>query len=572
MASDNLNRVFIKAYGKGKPARTDEKSNEQSNGESNAWIVRFDTATVPTSVVPQMHNERPPRHESAMVRPDQSPVPKPQQQKVSVSSATTDQQISQRPAPVSRPGPVSLGENFLPTQLELSGHGDLSHYFGGSTVIVPQATLGNFSAPTPKPTSQPVPQPSPQPDPQPNPGSAREPAVSVFEPLVPTHSNAAFQSDELHNSRSATKFDRPEETSYDRTSPQHSVNTRNSVNTHNSDDTHAWDLQQKIAAKNKSGEIFRLDRPSYAPQPKPSETLTDDLPSGPSADSSLTAVADLLELNSPAIHTNRGKQTAANHPSTNLRTDQPILDRSAIERTSPAAQSQQAIAKERDLRQARVRIFNPLWEVDHLEWPRVCVELLNTIDSKTTDVAKNLLSACQDGLQVLAVTSPQSGAGTSTVACCLAMIAGRHGLNIALVDGNMENPSLCYQTNLELEVDWHEALARKLPLEEIAVHSVDDQVTLVPLLARLSAPQLNEQNMAKMLSELSQSFDLVVVDLGHMASSRNLVTSLGDLGAINAVVAVVDRRNNSADAIESCLRQIRQTGIASIGLVENFAA
>jgi Mrp family chromosome partitioning ATPase len=152
------------------------------------------------------------------------------------------------------------------------------------------------------------------------------------------------------------------------------------------------------------------------------------------------------------------------------------------------------------------------------------------------------------------------------------MIAGRHGLNIALVDGNMENPSLCYQTNLELEVDWHEALARKLPLEEIAVHSVDDQVTLVPLLARLSAPQLNEQNMAKMLSELSQSFDLVVVDLGHMASSRNLVTSLGDLGAINAVVAVVDRRNNSADAIESCLRQIRQTGIASIGLVENFAA
>lgn len=546
MASDNLNRVFIKAYGKGKPARTDEKSNEQSNVESNAWIVRFDTATVPTSVVPQMHNERPPRHESAMVRPDQSPVPKPKQQKVTVSSATTDQQTSQRP------GPVSLGENFLPTQLELSGHGDLSHYFGGSTVIVPQAALGNFSAPTPKPTPQPVPQP--------NPGSAREPAVSVSETVVPAHSNAAFQSDELHNSRSATKFNRPEETSNDRSYPQHS------------DHTHAWDLQQKIAAKNKSGEIFRLDRPSYAPQPKPSEALTDDLPSGPSADSSLTAVADLLELNGPAIHSNRGKQTAANQPSTNLRTDQPILDRSAIERTSPAAQSQQAIAKERDLRQARVRIFNPLWEVDHLEWPRVCVELLNTIDSKTTDVAKNLLSACQDGLQVLAVTSPQSGAGTSTVACCLAMIAGRHGLNIALVDGNMENPSLCYQTNLELEVDWHEALARKLPLEEIAVHSVDDQVTLVPLLARLSAPQLNEQNMAKMLSELSQSFDLVVVDLGHMASSRNLVTSLGDLGAINAVVAVVDRRNNSADAIESCLRQIRQTGIASIGLVENFAA
>ncbi len=239
---------------------------------------------------------------------------------------------------------------------------------------------------------------------------------------------------------------------------------------------------------------------------------------------------------------------------------------------NPLDERQKAIAKELDLRQARVRIFNPLWEVDRLEWPPVCLELLKTIDTKSSSVAKNLLNACQDGLQILAVTSPQTGAGTSTVACCLAMIAGRYGLNIALVDGNVDNPSLCYQTNLELEVDWHEALAQKMPLEEIAVHSVDDQVTLVPLLARLSPPQLDDRSMATMLNELAQSFDLVVVDMGHMASNKNMVSTLGDLGVINAVVAVIDRRKSSSEQIESCLRQIRQTGIASVGLVENFAA
>jgi MinD-like ATPase involved in chromosome partitioning or flagellar assembly len=145
-------------------------------------------------------------------------------------------------------------------------------------------------------------------------------------------------------------------------------------------------------------------------------------------------------------------------------------------------------------------------------------------------------------------------------------------MNIALVDSNIENPSLSYQTNLDLEVDWNDAVSKRMPLEEIAVHSVDDQVTLVPLLERLNSPELNEQNLAMMLQELSQSFDLVIVDLGHMSAQRNLVRKLGELGVINAVVAVVDRRLSTPERIELCLRQIRQTGISSIGLVENFAA
>lgn len=228
--------------------------------------------------------------------------------------------------------------------------------------------------------------------------------------------------------------------------------------------------------------------------------------------------------------------------------------------------------REQALRQSRMKIFNPLWEVDRLQWPQVCMELSKTMDEVSSSVIDNLIKACQEGLQVLAITSPQSGEGTSTVACCMSMLAGKHGLNVALVDSNVENPSLSYQTNLELDVDWHEAVAKRMPLEEIAVHSVDDQVTLVPLLERLNAPELNEHNVARMLQELAQSFDLVVVDLGNMSSPKNMVRKLGELGVINAVVAVVDRRLSSPDRIESCLRQIRQTGIASIGLVENFAA
>ncbi|MCA9131783.1 MAG: AAA family ATPase, partial [Planctomycetales bacterium] len=235
---------------------------------------------------------------------------------------------------------------------------------------------------------------------------------------------------------------------------------------------------------------------------------------------------------------------------------------------------QNARGLEADLRRARMRIFNPVWEVDSFQWPDVCMELLEQRADSMGTVAQNLVSACQEGLQVLAITSPQSGEGRTTVACCLAKLAGSRGLNVAIVDGDIENPTLSYQTNLDVEHDWKTAIVNQLPLEEVAVHSIDDQVTLVPLVNPIAHNELSsdDNRIGYMLQELSESFDLVIVDMGHMGSTRSLVTSMSEQGIISAVVAVVDRRSSSPQQIEMCLRRIRQTGVASIGLIENFAA
>lgn len=535
MASENLNRVFIKAYGKGKPA-SPVPAPASSAAPQEEWIVRIDTATAQSSVVPQMHNQRPPRHEVAMAIPRHWPAPGSGQQMMSLEAKMGHEMPTEAHV-------ANALNSSLPAASPSPFVGDFSDFFGGTTMIVPQASLGGSNS-TQLGSDQanagqsvPLPAASGQPNPI---QSIKKDEAPVFQPSQDLKSSSS-----VHEGPALASGEEP-------------------TDLHEPVLFDPIVLEQQIAAKNQHGEIFRLDRPSYAAVQQATEAFAEEQASSPSDASSLNAlplVADIQAAQSrPTPLPIKGPTSSDAH-----------RRKDSGSKKSPIA-DEHVIAKERDLRRARVRIFNPLWEVDRLEWPRICVELLNTIDSQTPGVANNLLNACQEGLQVLAVTSPQSGAGTSTVACCLAMIAGRHGLKIALVDGNMENPSLCYQTNLELDVDWHEAIARKLPLEEIAVHSVDDQITLVPLLARLSAPQLNEHNMAKMLNELSQSFDLVVVDLGHMSSTRNMVTTLGDLGALNAVVAVVDRRTSSAERIESCLRQIRQTGIASVGLVENFAA
>ncbi|MEO8269334.1 MAG: cellulose synthase operon protein YhjQ/BcsQ, partial [Aureliella sp.] len=303
------------------------------------------------------------------------------------------------------------------------------------------------------------------------------------------------------------------------------------------------------------GEFFRLDRPSYIAAPAP---IVDDLALDPFGDSG--------ELSSEILEQTSGRLVFESIPQTS---DVPLQPES-----SKADRAEQTQAVERELRRSKLRIFNPVWEVDSFQWPDICLELLEQRADSLDAVARNLSAAVQEGLQVLAVTSPLGGEGRTTVACCLAKVAGSRGLNVAIVDGDIENPTLSYQTNLDIEQGWETAILHQMPLEEIAVHSIDDQVTLVPLIGPIDQSQIatGDNRIEFMLQELSESFDLVIVDMGHMSSPRSLVTSLGARGVISAVVAVVDNRTTDAQQIDQCLRRIRQSGVASIGVVENFAA
>ncbi len=558
MGSENLNRVFIKAYGKGGTSASAASLPEAAQANQDPLLVRFDTATVS---IPAPHLFTPPRKPAPSAAPS---IPAPQIQPAPLAAAAT-------PAshPVQRHEPVAVAAMPSMHVANVAAQADkemtawdetmYSLLFGGATTMVAPNTIL---------------------------------ATNQSQPIV----NQAPSADGPQRSSEAT--------------PRAAASPTRSAPTDSRGSASPQDLAHKISSKNQGGEIFRLDRPSYANNV--SGNNVDPFEDDESPTAYDMELQQQMMAQSPVASANSNRQAVQSQPAIpSMPAMQSMPQSSAIQNPQvmhypqamqPMAQVQSHAAqsgheskmysspyrdsmldahernlektkrREQALRQSRMKIFNPLWEVDRLQWPPVCMELSKTMDEASAPVIENLMKACQEGLQVLAITSPQSGEGTSTVACCMAMLAGKHGLNVALVDSNVENPSLSYQTNLELDVDWHEAVAKRMPLEEIAVHSVDDQVTLVPLLERLNAPELNEHNVARMLQELAQSFDLVIVDLGNMSAQKNMVRKLGELGVINAVVAVVDRRLSSPDRIESCLRQIRQTGIASIGLVENFAA
>ncbi len=514
---NSLNQAFIRAYAKERDAVHAQAAHDAADSQAavqranDELIMRIDTTTVD---IPHSHlNTR-----------------KPERQAVVAASATT-----QAAAVQTRPQPTQADELRASIAAEMLRAGGWQ-----SEEIASLSPITSTLAQTPA-------------------AEKRAPVATIAEDSEPRpmafEREPVIDSDRDYTESAATKFYSREATS-NRTAPP--------------------DFMQYV----KSGSIVRLDQP-FAPaapdeslQPaakkvaQPASKKLSDTETGSNSAARMVAstrddVASPVSFTPPAF---------AVHSATadSVRTDYASTMVAARKMRSETAAKQ----VERELRQAKVRVFNPIWEVDQLQWPEVCLQLMEARMDSLTHVTKHLSDACQEGLQVLAVTSPEGGEGRTTVACCLAMLAGSRGMKVAIVDGDIENPTLCLQTNLEIENDWQSAILNHLPLEEVSVHSIDDQITLVPLLSPVDQSELpnTDQRIADMLIELSESFDLVIIDVGHMNSPGGLMYSLAEQGIINAAIAVVDHRNSSTQRVETCIRRIRQAGVTSIGLVENFAA
>ncbi len=558
----SLNQAFIRAYSKEKEVAANRKAQAQKSnlgGLPDDFIVRFDTATC---VIPAPHLSTQKRATAPnLVTADAKPAPVTVQRaavKPVVAEDIRDSIASQMARSVLWGEPqIDAFSGGFP-MISPFHQPQLGQRFGnrpvqGRDAIVAASLRDSQRNEEPNPTEPvkrvPLDQPANLPSgPKPAAQDTRtndQPASSVQPVLADEKSQppATSHSPSLIAPEMPALFD-----SLPSQAPLHKRRVSN---------------EERIQSRGGQGEIFRLDRPSYSGGPPAAE---EDAYSDSGEQSSILEVLQSSPLGERYEPPTRAA-VASTKPFSETRF-------SAVPKPAGKSTIERTKSVEANLRKARVRIFNPVWEVDSFQWPEVCLELLAQRADSMNKVAQNLISACQEGLQVLAITSPQSGEGRTTVACCLAKLAGGRGLNVAIVDGDIENPTLSYQTNLDVEQDWKTALINQLPLEEIAVHSIDDQVTLLPLVSPIDQQEMSidDNRIAYMLQELSESFDLVIVDMGHMASPRNLVTSLSEQGILSAVVAVVDNRCSSPQQIENCLRRIRQTGVASIGLVENFAA
>lgn len=216
--------------------------------------------------------------------------------------------------------------------------------------------------------------------------------------------------------------------------------------------------------------------------------------------------------------------------------------------------------------------FQSTWEVDGLQWPEMVVALEQHRSDLIDTLGWAQATAHSRGARILWVTSPQARSGRSTIACTLARAASMQGLKTLLIDGDFEHTSLAQQMHLEATLGWEQALEQRISLEEAAIHSLSDQLTLLPRLEQTIPESLLAcpEAIAAMLDRLTESFDWIVIDGSPLDAVSLPLWTFPDRTPIDAAIVVMGSGAAEATSYEAACEKIAAMGIESTSRVDNF--
>jgi len=239
---------------------------------------------------------------------------------------------------------------------------------------------------------------------------------------------------------------------------------------------------------------------------------------------------------------------------------------------------------------ASLKPFRPQWEVDRFDWPSVADRLENGDRERFAGACESLKESARRGNRVVALIGCTVGAGCTTLSQCLARRLAEDGLAVALVDADFQNPQLAEQLAVSVETGWEETLTGKAAVEEVAVKSLEDRLTLLPLTngGAAAGDASWSEHAAAALKRLSSRHDLVLLDVGTMTGgkekgvrshlceapegpSRQMTPDSFFLGAIDAALVVRDLRQETPDQVSQTAAQLRRAGIEPLGVAETFA-
>jgi Mrp family chromosome partitioning ATPase len=215
--------------------------------------------------------------------------------------------------------------------------------------------------------------------------------------------------------------------------------------------------------------------------------------------------------------------------------------------------------------------FAPDWEVDRLVWPTICERLLETEKLYFRSVGQRLKDATHDSHHVVMITGARRGEGRTTLALCLARCAAQAGVAVALVDADLENPQLGNQLGMETPCSWLEVVTGRSPLNEAAVSSLEDGLTLFPLASSedLETPA-DDEPLTAVLRAIAAHFPLVIVDTGPIGPDDRQLFATGEDCPIDTAIVVRDLRNTTERKTLATAQLLQRRGVPAVGIAENF--
>ncbi len=218
------------------------------------------------------------------------------------------------------------------------------------------------------------------------------------------------------------------------------------------------------------------------------------------------------------------------------------------------------------------REFRPAWEVDNLEWPHTVQRLFTEQANRFDSLVAKMVQLADSGAKRIAVVGNAPGAGATTLTLCLARRLSEVVEKVALVDGNLDNPQLATELDVHLEAGWEDVLAGKQVAEETAVASVEDGITVLPVMtadAALLADTVAERT-AIVLQDLAMNHDVVVLDAGPVRGGVASVIADREKPTVDAAIVVCDARHPVELGLRETVAELAAHGITTVAVAENF--
>ena len=222
--------------------------------------------------------------------------------------------------------------------------------------------------------------------------------------------------------------------------------------------------------------------------------------------------------------------------------------------------------------------WHPLLQVDRLVWPGIHARLLSTAPAAIQQMGEGLLSLGTSGSKVLGLASCAGGEGVTTLLTAAARELLRQGRKVVLVDGNWSNPQLAHSLGLLPQIGWEETLCGGLPLEEVVIESLADGLAVLPL-RKTPASSIAQGHIAASLDILAREFDVVLVDLGPLASvddentfSREGTPSHCLAARMDAIILVQNIRATPPNLLCDVRQRLAASNLRYAGTIQNFVA
>ena len=208
-------------------------------------------------------------------------------------------------------------------------------------------------------------------------------------------------------------------------------------------------------------------------------------------------------------------------------------------------------------------------EVDRFAWPPLCQALDNTSKTVATPIVEAIVRASITDKKIVLISSGARRSGRTITAIWLAATCARNNLRIALMDADVENPSITRMLGIQPRLGWETFSSQHAPLSEYVVDSLSDRYAVLPLIRSEPLKKWSPKwDLSTVLEDLRDHYDAVLVDTPPLVRHGIALEMLDHCAPFVDAALWLD-----TGPIETrrALQQFQAMGIHSLGLLQRAA-